>query len=170
MAQGRWSGLGPWPGLRKYLASSAVQPATLPEMVFETQEEDVLVTVEEAPALEEELVIDLESLAEPQAQEIRALEVAEEKRRLEELVLRYAPFWTTPGGRLAGGGGGPPGGGPARPGEAHGAGSGPEGGGGGGQGRKAGAPHPAGGGPPPPSPPQEAKAPWRRASAWRRRP
>ena len=31
--------------LRKYLASSAVQPATLPEMVFETQEEDVLVTV-----------------------------------------------------------------------------------------------------------------------------
>lgn len=83
--------------LRKYLASSAVQPATLPEMVFETQEEDVLVTVEEAPALEEELVIDLESLAEPQAQEIRALEVAEEKRRLEELVLRYAPFWTTPG-------------------------------------------------------------------------
>ena len=82
--------------LRKYLASSAVQPATLPEMVFETQEEDVLVTVEEAPALEEELVIDLESLAEPQAQEIRALEVAEEKRRLEELVLRYAPFLDHP--------------------------------------------------------------------------
>lgn len=82
--------------LRKYLASSAFQPATLPEMVFETQEEDVLVTVEEAPALEEELVIDLESLAEPQAQEIRALEVAEEKRRLEELVLRYAPFLDHP--------------------------------------------------------------------------
>ena len=56
----------------------------------------MLVTVEEAPALEEELVIDLESLAEPQAQEIRALEVAEEKRRLEELVLRYAPFLDHP--------------------------------------------------------------------------
>ena len=67
--------------LRKYLASSAVQPATLPEMVFETQEEDVLVTVEEAPALEEELVSDLESLAEPHAQAIRALGVAEEKQR-----------------------------------------------------------------------------------------
>ena len=39
---------------------------------------------------------DLESLAEPQAQEIRALEVAEEKRRLEELVLRYAPFLDHP--------------------------------------------------------------------------
>ena len=92
--------------LRKYLASSAVQPATLPEMVFETQEEDVLVTVEEAPALEEELVIDLESLAEllkrragrkvelrvpKKGEKARLLELAERNARLAletELKLR----------------------------------------------------------------------------------
>ncbi|GGM99009.1 hypothetical protein GCM10007092_11070 [Thermus composti] len=79
--------------LRKLLESSAVQAPTLPEMVFETQEfspeEEVYLTVEDASELEGELVVDLGTLPEEAAQRILALEVEEERRRLEELLARY---------------------------------------------------------------------------------
>lgn len=82
--------------LRKFLESSAVRSPTLPEIVFETQEEapkhptDVILTVEEAGELEGELVIDLEALSQEANQRIQALEVEEERRRLEELLARYS--------------------------------------------------------------------------------
>jgi len=82
--------------LRKFLESSAVRAPTLPEMVFETQEsppeasEDVFLTVEEASELEGELVIDLGPLSEEASQRIQALEVEEERRRLEDLLARHA--------------------------------------------------------------------------------
>ncbi|MCS6869070.1 MAG: hypothetical protein NZ846_02300 [Thermus sp.] len=83
--------------LRKLLESSAVRSPTLPEIVFETQEveegpkhpTDVFVTVEEAAELEGELVVDLEALPEEASQRIQALEVEEERRKLEELLARY---------------------------------------------------------------------------------
>ncbi|WP_114313543.1 hypothetical protein [Thermus caldifontis] len=85
--------------LRKFLESSAVKPPTLPEIVFETQETpppshptDVFLTVEEASELEGELLVDLEALSQEASQRILALEVEEEKRRLEELLSRYAPL------------------------------------------------------------------------------
>lgn len=84
--------------LRKLLESSAVRAPTLPEIVFETQEEapkhptDVFITVEEAPESEEELIIDLEALPLETNQRIQALEVEEERRRLEELLARYSPL------------------------------------------------------------------------------
>ncbi|MFN4070884.1 MAG: hypothetical protein ACK4HT_04895, partial [Thermus caldifontis] len=88
--------------LRKFLESSAVKPPTLPEIVFETQEippetpsshpTDVFLTVEEASELEGELLVDLEALSQEASQRILALEVEEEKRRLEELLARYAPL------------------------------------------------------------------------------
>ncbi len=76
--------------LRKLLESSAVRSPTLPEIAFATEErppEDIVLTVEEAPE-ELELVVDLEGVEE----RIKALEVEEEKRRLEELLRRYAPL------------------------------------------------------------------------------
>ncbi|GAA5334206.1 MULTISPECIES: coiled-coil domain-containing protein [Thermus] len=85
--------------LRKFLESSAVRAPTLPEMVFETQESspetpkhptDVFLTVEEASELEGDLVIDLGPLSEEASQRIQALEVEEEKRRLEDLLARHA--------------------------------------------------------------------------------
>ncbi|GAA6755504.1 hypothetical protein QT17_09505 [Thermus sp. 2.9] len=85
--------------LRKFLESSAVRAPTLPEMVFETQESppetprhptDVFLTVEEAAELEGELVIDLGPLSEEASQRIQALEVEEERRRLEALLARHA--------------------------------------------------------------------------------
>ncbi|WP_038055425.1 hypothetical protein [Thermus amyloliquefaciens] len=90
--------------LRKFLESSAVKAHTLPEIVFETQETppraetpsspptDVFLTVEEASELEGELVVDLEALSQEASQRILALEVEEERRRLEELLSRYAPL------------------------------------------------------------------------------
>ncbi len=88
--------------LRKFLESSAVKAPTLPEIVFETQETppetpsshptDVFLTVEEASQLEGELIVDLEALSQEASQRILALEVEEEKRRLEELLSRYAPL------------------------------------------------------------------------------
>ncbi|WP_105318296.1 hypothetical protein [Thermus tenuipuniceus] len=88
--------------LRKFLESSAVRAPTLPEIVFETQETppetpsshptDVFLTVEEASELEGELLVDLEALSQEASQRILALEVEEEKRRLEELLSRYAPL------------------------------------------------------------------------------
>jgi len=84
--------------LRKLLESSVARAPTLPEMVFETAEEapkhptGVFLTVEEAGELEGELVIDLEALPEEAAQRLQALEVEEERRRLEGLLSRYAPL------------------------------------------------------------------------------
>ncbi|UZX16170.1 hypothetical protein KQ693_03840 [Thermus sp. PS18] len=94
--------------LRKFLESSAVKTPTLPEIVFETQEAapetppqaetpsshptDVFLTVEEASDLEGELVVDLEALSQEASRRILALEVEEEKRRLEELLRRFAPL------------------------------------------------------------------------------
>ncbi len=93
--------------LRKFLESSAVKAPTLPEIVFETQETlletppqaetpshptDVFLTVEEASELEGELWVDLEALSQEASQRILALELEEEKRRLEELLSRYAPL------------------------------------------------------------------------------
>ncbi|WP_161569066.1 hypothetical protein [Thermus thermamylovorans] len=89
--------------LRKLLESSAVQAPTLPEILFETGEalpeagpreapNDVFLTVEEASELEGELVVDLEALPEEATKRIQALEVAEERRRLEELLARHAPL------------------------------------------------------------------------------
>lgn len=84
--------------LRKLLESSVAQPPTLPEIVFETAEEaprhptEAYLTVEEAGELEGELVIDLEALPEEAARRLQALEVEEERRRLEALRARYAPL------------------------------------------------------------------------------
>jgi len=84
--------------LRKLLESSVAQAPNLPEIVFETQEEapknptDVFLTVEEADELEGELVIDLQALPEEAARRLEALEVEEERRRLEGLLSRYAPL------------------------------------------------------------------------------
>ncbi|GAA6743889.1 coiled-coil domain-containing protein [Thermus antranikianii] len=93
--------------LRKFLESSAVKTPTLPEIIFETQEtppetppraetpshpSDVFLTVEEASDLEGELVVDLEALSQEASQRILALEVEEEKRKLEELLSRFAPL------------------------------------------------------------------------------
>ncbi|WP_038071127.1 hypothetical protein [Thermus scotoductus] len=93
--------------LRKFLESSAVKAPTLPEIVFETQETppetppqaetpshptDVFLTVEEASELEGELLVDLEALSQEASQRILTLEVEEEKRRLEELLSRFAPL------------------------------------------------------------------------------
>ncbi|WP_135257455.1 hypothetical protein [Thermus caldilimi] len=93
--------------LRKFLESSAVKAPTLPEIVFETQETpsetpprvetpshptDVFLTVEEASELEGELLVDLEALSQEASQRILALEVEEERRRLEELLRRFAPL------------------------------------------------------------------------------
>lgn len=93
--------------LRKFLESSAVKAPTLPEIVFETQETppetppqaetpshptDVFLTVEEASELEGELLVDLEALSQEASQRILALEVEEEKRKLEALLSRYAPL------------------------------------------------------------------------------
>ena len=84
--------------LRKLLESSVARSPTLPEIVFETQEEgperptDVFLTVEEAEELEGELIIDLEALPEEAARRLEALEVEEERRRLEELLARHAPL------------------------------------------------------------------------------
>ncbi|KPD26850.1 hypothetical protein AN926_09975 [Thermus scotoductus] len=94
--------------LRKFLESSAVKAPTLPEIVFETQETppetppraetpsshptDVFLTVEEASELEGELLVDLEALSQEASQRILALEVEEEKRKLEELLSRFAPL------------------------------------------------------------------------------
>ncbi|WP_243089975.1 hypothetical protein [Thermus neutrinimicus] len=88
--------------LRKFLESSAVKAPTLPEIVFETQEAppetpsshptDVFLTVEDASELEGELWVDLEALSQEASQRILALEVEEERRRLEELLSRYAPL------------------------------------------------------------------------------
>lgn len=86
--------------LRKFLESSAVKAPTLPEIVFETQEEapahkhptDVFLTVEDASELEGELIVDLEALSEEAARRIQALEVEEERRKLEELLARHAPL------------------------------------------------------------------------------
>lgn len=84
--------------LRKFLESSAVRAPNLPEIVFETQEEapkhptDVFITVEEASELEGELLVDLEALSQEASQRILALEVEEEKRKLEALLSRYAPL------------------------------------------------------------------------------
>jgi chromosome segregation protein len=82
--------------LRKLLESSVARSPTLPEIVFETQEEapkrptDVFLTVEEAEDLEGELIIDLEALPEEAARRLEALEVEEERRKLEELLARHA--------------------------------------------------------------------------------
>lgn len=84
--------------LRKLLESSAVRTPnlTLPEITFATLEEtprpdeDLVLTVEEAPE-DLELVVDLGALPEAEAQRIQALEVEEERRRLEDLLRRYAP-------------------------------------------------------------------------------
>lgn len=86
--------------LRKFLESSAVRSPTLPEIVFETQEtpppshltDEVFLTVEEASELEGELLVDLEALSQEASQRILALEVEEEKRKLEALLSRYAPL------------------------------------------------------------------------------
>ncbi|MDM7324490.1 MAG: hypothetical protein P3W93_005760 [Thermus sp.] len=89
--------------LRKLLESSAVRSPTLPEIVFETHETspaeeppshptDVFLTVEDASQLEGELIVDLEALSQEASQRILALEVEEEKRRLEALLTRYAPL------------------------------------------------------------------------------
>ncbi|MFN3178641.1 MAG: hypothetical protein ACK41R_00520 [Thermus sp.] len=88
--------------LRKFLESSAVKAPTLPEIVFETQEAppetpsshptNVFLTVEDASELEGELWVDLEALSQEASQRILALEVEEERRRLEELLSRYAPL------------------------------------------------------------------------------
>lgn len=93
--------------LRKFLESSAVKAPTLPEIVFETQEKpsappepleapkhptDVFLTVEEAAELEGELVVDLEALSEEATRRIQALEVEEERRKLEELLARHTPL------------------------------------------------------------------------------
>ncbi|WP_117237981.1 hypothetical protein [Thermus sediminis] len=88
--------------LRKLLESSVARSPTLPEIAFETQEEppnkatDVFLTVEEAEDLEGELVIDLEALPEEAARRLEALEAEEERRRLEELLARYAPLLEGP--------------------------------------------------------------------------
>ena len=81
--------------LRKLLESSVARPPTLPEIVFETQEEppeDVFLTVEEAG----ELIVDLEALPEEAARRLEALEVEEEGRRLEELLARHAHLLQEP--------------------------------------------------------------------------
>lgn len=86
--------------LRKFLESSTVKAPTLPEIVFETQEtpppshltDEVFLTVEEASELEGELLVDLEALSQEASQRILALEVEEEKRKLEALLSRYAPL------------------------------------------------------------------------------
>jgi chromosome segregation protein len=85
--------------LRKLLESSVARPPTLPEIVFETQEEppeDVFLTVEEAEELEGELIVDLEALPEEAARRLEALEVEEEGRRLEELLARHAHLLQEP--------------------------------------------------------------------------
>ncbi|MGC8876708.1 hypothetical protein [Thermus sp.] len=84
--------------LRKLLESSVARAPSLPEIVFETAEETpkhptgVFLTVEEARDLEEELVIDLGDLPEEAAKRLQALEVEEERRKLEALLARYAPL------------------------------------------------------------------------------
>lgn len=86
--------------LRKFLESSTVKAPTLPEIVFEIQEtpppshltDEVFLTVEEASELEGELLVDLEALSQEASQRILALEVEEEKRKLEALLSRYAPL------------------------------------------------------------------------------
>jgi hypothetical protein len=81
--------------LRKLLESSVARPPTLPEIVFETQEEppeDVFLTVEETG----ELIVDLEALPEEAARRLEALEVEEEGRRLEELLARHAHLLQEP--------------------------------------------------------------------------
>ncbi len=84
--------------LRKLLESSVARAPTLPEIVFETAEEapkhptEALLTVEEAGDLEGELVIDLQALPEEAAKRLQALEVEEERRKLEGLLSRYAPL------------------------------------------------------------------------------
>lgn len=52
--------------------------------------------MEEASELEGELLVDLEALSQEASQRILALELEEEKRRLEELLSRYAPWWKGP--------------------------------------------------------------------------